>query len=155
VALIEDGERPPEISALPIAPPAMQLNPTTDWMFTADPGKAGLGPGEFPTPSMGFAPENQVRTGLPAGGKEIRTLGPSRGQNAWGTPSGDPWLCGSIPRGTVAAVGVMSLIVCDQNLAAGLRHRAQPVLRMRRQFSVTSPDPGRAVSALLEGFHRC
>src|ERR1700730_1343637 len=26
---------------------------------------------------MGFAPENQVRTGLPAGGKEIRTRGPS------------------------------------------------------------------------------
>src|ERR1700730_6997598 len=25
---------------------------------------------------MGFAPEKQVRTGLPAGGKEIRTLGP-------------------------------------------------------------------------------
>ncbi len=43
VALIEAGERPPEISALPIAPPVMQLNPTTDWMFTADPGKAGLG----------------------------------------------------------------------------------------------------------------
>src|SRR5208282_2094026 len=43
VALIEAGERPPEISALPIAPPAMQLNPTTDWMYTADPGKAGLG----------------------------------------------------------------------------------------------------------------
>ena len=43
VALIEAGERPPEISALPIAPAAMQLNPATDWMFTADPGKAGLG----------------------------------------------------------------------------------------------------------------
>jgi len=80
VALIEAGERPPEISALPIAPPAMQLNPTTDWMFTADPGKAGLGPGEFPTPSMGFAPENQVRTGLPAGGRRIRTTGPLLGR---------------------------------------------------------------------------
>ena len=43
VALIEAGERPPEISSLPIAPAAMQLNPTTDWMYTADPGKAGLG----------------------------------------------------------------------------------------------------------------
>ena len=43
VALIEAGARPPEISSLPIAPAAMQLNPTTDWMFTADPGKAGLG----------------------------------------------------------------------------------------------------------------
>src|SRR6516165_6780894 len=43
VALIEAGDRPPEISALPIALAAMQLNPATDWMFTADPGKAGLG----------------------------------------------------------------------------------------------------------------
>jgi choline dehydrogenase len=43
VALIEAGQRPPEISAPPIAPAAMQLNPATDWMFTADPGKAGLG----------------------------------------------------------------------------------------------------------------
>src|ERR1051325_3478339 len=38
VALIEAGERPPEISSLPIAPAAMQLNPATDWMFTAVPG---------------------------------------------------------------------------------------------------------------------
>ncbi len=43
VALIEAGERPPEISSLPIAPAAMQLSPATDWMYTADPGKAGLG----------------------------------------------------------------------------------------------------------------
>jgi choline dehydrogenase-like flavoprotein len=43
VALIEAGDRPPEISSLPIAPAAMQLNPATDWMYTADPGKAGLG----------------------------------------------------------------------------------------------------------------
>src|SRR6059058_6211270 len=43
VTLIEAGERPPEVSVLPIAPAAMQLNPATDWMFTADPGKAGLG----------------------------------------------------------------------------------------------------------------
>src|SRR5438045_3775689 len=43
VALIEAGERPPEVSALPIAPAAMQLNPATDWMYTGDPGKAGLG----------------------------------------------------------------------------------------------------------------
>src|ERR1700758_3014202 len=43
VALIEAGERPPEIAALAIAPAAMQLTPATDWMFTADPGKAGLG----------------------------------------------------------------------------------------------------------------
>jgi choline dehydrogenase-like flavoprotein len=52
VALIEAGDRPPEISSLPIAPAAMQLNPTTDWMYTADPGKAGLGlnGGRMPVP---------------------------------------------------------------------------------------------------------
>jgi choline dehydrogenase len=52
VALIEAGERPPDISALPIAPAAMQLNPATDWMFTAEPGKAGLGlvGGRVPVP---------------------------------------------------------------------------------------------------------
>jgi choline dehydrogenase len=43
VALIEAGERPPEVSSMPVAPVAMQLNPATDWMYTADPGKAGLG----------------------------------------------------------------------------------------------------------------
>ena len=44
VALIEAGERPPEISSMPVACGAMQLNPEVDWMYTADPGaKAGLG----------------------------------------------------------------------------------------------------------------
>ena len=28
---------------MPVACAAMQLNPATDWMYTADPGKAGLG----------------------------------------------------------------------------------------------------------------
>src|ERR1043165_1680476 len=43
VALIEAGERPPDIELIPVACAAMQLNPTTDWMYSADPGKAGLG----------------------------------------------------------------------------------------------------------------
>src|SRR5439155_7296200 len=43
VALIEAGERPPEVSLMPVACAAMQLDPATDWMYTADPGKAGLG----------------------------------------------------------------------------------------------------------------
>lgn len=43
VALIEAGARPPEISSMPVACAAMQLNPETDWMFVGDPGKAGLG----------------------------------------------------------------------------------------------------------------
>src|SRR6185437_2252153 len=43
VALIEAGDRPPEISLMPVACASMQLNPETDWMYSATPGKAGLG----------------------------------------------------------------------------------------------------------------
>lgn len=43
VVLIEAGQRPPPASAMPIACAAMQLDPETDWMYTADPGRAGLG----------------------------------------------------------------------------------------------------------------
>jgi choline dehydrogenase-like flavoprotein len=34
VALIEAGERPPEVELMPVAGAAMQLNPATDWMCT-------------------------------------------------------------------------------------------------------------------------
>jgi choline dehydrogenase len=50
VALIEAGERPPDVEMMPVACAAMQLNPATDWMYTADPGKAGLGLNEQRTP---------------------------------------------------------------------------------------------------------
>ena len=40
VALIEAGGRPPELSLMPVACVALQLNPETDWMYTADPGDA-------------------------------------------------------------------------------------------------------------------
>src|SRR5271157_2876435 len=43
VALIEAGERPPDVSSMPMACAAMQLNPETDWMYVGDPGRAGLG----------------------------------------------------------------------------------------------------------------
>jgi len=43
VALIEAGDRPPEVELMPIACAAMQKNPATDWMYTVDPGSAGLG----------------------------------------------------------------------------------------------------------------
>jgi choline dehydrogenase len=44
VVLIEAGDRPPELSLMPVTCAAMQLNPETDWMYTAEPGeKAGLG----------------------------------------------------------------------------------------------------------------
>ena len=43
VALVEAGDRPPEREAMPAACASLQLDPQTDWMFTADPGKAGRG----------------------------------------------------------------------------------------------------------------
>lgn len=43
VALLEAGEPPPEAEAMPAACASLQLNPETDWMYTADPGQAGLG----------------------------------------------------------------------------------------------------------------
>ena len=43
VALIEAGGRPPAHEVMPAAVASLQLDPTTDWMYTADPGNAGLG----------------------------------------------------------------------------------------------------------------
>jgi choline dehydrogenase-like flavoprotein len=43
VALVEAGDRPPEREQMPVACASLQLDPATDWMFTADPGKAGRG----------------------------------------------------------------------------------------------------------------
>ena len=43
VALLEAGERPPERELMPAACASLQLDPETDWMYMADPGKAGLG----------------------------------------------------------------------------------------------------------------
>ena len=43
VALLEAATRPPEAEAMPAACASLQVNPETDWMYTADPGEAGLG----------------------------------------------------------------------------------------------------------------
>jgi choline dehydrogenase len=43
VALLEAGGRPPPQASMPAACPALQLNPETDWMYTADAGNCGLG----------------------------------------------------------------------------------------------------------------
>ena len=43
VALLEAGHRPPAEELIPAACPALQKNPATDWMYTADAGKCGLG----------------------------------------------------------------------------------------------------------------
>jgi choline dehydrogenase-like flavoprotein len=43
VLLIEAGGRPPAEELMPAACPVLQVNPETDWAFTADAGGAGLG----------------------------------------------------------------------------------------------------------------
>src|SRR6202008_582913 len=43
VALLEAGDPPPEAEAMPAACASLQVNPETDWMYTADPGEAGQG----------------------------------------------------------------------------------------------------------------
>lgn len=43
VALIEAGGRPPLEELIPAACPALQQNPNTDWMYTADAGGCGRG----------------------------------------------------------------------------------------------------------------
>ncbi len=43
VLLLEAGERPPPGELVPAAVATMQLNPATDWMYTGDAGRAGLG----------------------------------------------------------------------------------------------------------------
>ena len=43
VALLEAGGQPPPEELIPALAAALQLNPATDWMYTADAGRAGLG----------------------------------------------------------------------------------------------------------------
>ncbi len=43
VALIEAGGAPPDHELMPAAVGSLQLDPAVDWMYTADPGNAGLG----------------------------------------------------------------------------------------------------------------
>jgi choline dehydrogenase-like flavoprotein len=43
VALVEAGGPPPPEELMPAACPALQQNPATDWMYTADAGGCGLG----------------------------------------------------------------------------------------------------------------
>ena len=43
VALVEAGGTPPPQELMPAACPSLQMNPETDWMYTADAGNCGLG----------------------------------------------------------------------------------------------------------------
>ena len=78
VALVEAGGPPPPAELMPAACPVLQLNPETDWMYTADPGGAGLGLAEG-------------RMQMPRG----RMLGGSSGMNYMAYVRGHP---GDFPR---------------------------------------------------------
>ena len=43
VVLVEAGGPPPPVESMPAGCPALQQNPVTDWMYTADAGGCGLG----------------------------------------------------------------------------------------------------------------
>ena len=43
VLLLEAGSEPPAVELIPAACTLMQKDPQTDWMYTADPGRCGLG----------------------------------------------------------------------------------------------------------------
>ena len=65
-----------------------------------------------------------------------------------------PTLCGSNPGGHGGGCWRYEFDFRDQNLAAGSHHRAQPCSGYVGNFGSRHLISGRAVSALLEGFHR-
>src|SRR5580765_3618931 len=136
VALVEAGERPPDVELMPVACASMQLNPATDWMYTADPGKAGLG-------------LNGRRTPVPRG----KMLGGSSGLNYMAYVRGHPgdfdaWAAGGATGWSYAdvlpyfrkseALAVSGDIVVDADAhgtdgALGVSVR-QPILTAAREF---------------------
>src|SRR6185503_11138470 len=136
VALIEAGERPPDLELMPVACAAMQLNPATDWMYTADPGKAGLG-------------LNGRRVPVPRG----KMLGGSSGLNymayvrghpgdfdAWAAGGAEGWSYDEVLPYVLKAEGFVhspalhpDLDLHGQNGPVGVSVR-QPILRASTQF---------------------
>jgi choline dehydrogenase len=95
VALIEAGGRPPDVELMPVACAAMQLDPATDWMYTADPGKAGLGLGGLRVP-------------VPRG----KMLGGSSGLNYMAYVRGHPGDFDSWARGGAAGWSYADVLPC-------------------------------------------
>lgn len=87
VILIEAGGRPPEAELMPAACPVLQLNPETDWMFTGDPGNAGLGLRE----RRMFVPRGKML----GGSSGINYMAYVRGHpgdfDAWASGGADGW----------------------------------------------------------------
>ena len=84
VALVEAGERPPDVEQMPVACAAMQLNPATDWTTRRIPGRPGRAQR---TTSSGAARQDARRVfrfelhGLCArASRRFRCLGGRRGQ---------------------------------------------------------------------------
>jgi choline dehydrogenase len=87
VLLLEAGGRPPAAELVPAAVGSLQLNPETDWMYTADAGRCGLGlaGGRMMVP----------RGRMLGGSSGINYLGYVRGHpgdfDAWAAGGADGW----------------------------------------------------------------
>ena len=96
VALIEAGGQPPIEELIPAACPALQQNPETDWMYTADAGGCG----------RGLADRHMI---VPRG----KMLGGSSGINYMAYVRGHPgdfdaWAKGAPPAGVTARFSPIS-----------------------------------------------
>ena len=87
VALIEAGDRPPEISSMPVACASMQLNPEVDWMYSADPGKAGLGLNDRRVP----VPRGKMLGGSSSINYMVYVRGHPGDFNSWATGGAKGW----------------------------------------------------------------
>jgi choline dehydrogenase len=87
VALIEAGDRPPEVSSIPVACAAMQLDPETDWMYSAEPGKAGLGLNGQRIP----VPRGKMLGGSSSINYMVYVRGHPGDFNAWAAGGADGW----------------------------------------------------------------
>jgi choline dehydrogenase-like flavoprotein len=87
VALIEAGDRPPEVSSMPVACATMQLNPETDWMYSAEPGNAGLGLNGQRIP----VPRGKMLGGSSSINYMVYVRGHPGDFNAWAANGADGW----------------------------------------------------------------
>lgn len=87
VALLEAGGPPPPEELIPAAAAALQLNPATDWMYTADPGRAGLGLRDRRAP----APRGKMLGGTSGMNYMAYVRGHPGDFDAWAAGGADGW----------------------------------------------------------------
>ncbi len=111
VALVEAGGSPPAAESMPAAVATLQLNPETDWMYTADAGKAGRGL----TDGRMMMPRGRML----GGSSGINYMAYVRGHpgdfDAWAAAGGSGW----------SYSDVLAYFKKSEGLAAERRHRGR------------------------------